>query len=98
MKKGLILISCLLMLTGCFFYKVDYIASSPGHLASVRKITKLDDRMPKLLNDFAINLYEELYEADKNLFISPASIYLALGMTYNGANGDTALEMAKVLE
>lgn len=97
MKKGLILISCLLMLTGCFFYKVDYIASSPGHLTSVRKITKLDDRMPKLLNDFAINLYEELYEADKNLFISPASIYLALGMTYNGANGDTALEMAKVL-
>ena len=64
------------MLTGCF-YKVDYIASSPGHLTSVRKITKLDDRMPKLLNDFAINLYEELYEADKNLFISPASIYLA---------------------
>jgi serine protease inhibitor len=97
MKKSLIVISCLLMLTGCFFHKVNYIVSSPGHLTSVRKITKLDDRMPKLLNDFAINLYEELYEADKNLFISPASIYLALGMTYNGANGDTALEMAKVL-
>jgi len=41
-----------------------------------------------------INRYEN---EDKNLFISPLSISLALAMTYNGANGDTKTEMQNTL-
>lgn len=50
-------------------------------------------------NEFALNLYEEvcdIHESD-NIFFSPYSISSALGMTYAGAEGQTAAEMAEVL-
>ncbi len=49
-------------------------------------------------NDFALDLYGQLAEAeDGNLFMSPYSISLALAMTYAGAAGGTADEMADTL-
>jgi serpin B len=49
-------------------------------------------------NRFAIDLYRQLAaEGDENLLISPLSISTALGMTYAGARGQTAEEMAEVL-
>src|SRR5436309_2482445 len=48
-------------------------------------------------NRFAVELYGRLREKDGNLFFSPYSISTALGMTYGGARGDTADEMAKTL-
>ena len=47
-------------------------------------------------NRFAVNLYQQLAQEDK-LFFSPFSISLALGMTYTGAAGETAEQMAQVL-
>ena len=46
---------------------------------------------------FALDLYARLRANDGNLFFSPMSIRTALGMTYAGARGGTAREMAKVL-
>jgi serine protease inhibitor len=46
-------------------------------------------------NQFAIDLYDEL-DKDGNLFFSPYSIYSALGMTYEGAEGQTKEEMKTV--
>ena len=46
---------------------------------------------------FAVDLYRRLSEEPGNLFVSPYSISLALGMTYGGARGNTALEMAAAL-
>ncbi|HZZ26580.1 MAG TPA: serpin family protein [Pirellulales bacterium] len=48
-------------------------------------------------NQFALDLYGQLAAADGNLFFSPQSISSALAMTYTGAGGDTAAQMAKVL-
>ncbi|HEY1208918.1 MAG TPA: serpin family protein [Terracidiphilus sp.] len=48
-------------------------------------------------NAFAIALYGQLRSQDGNLFFSPESISTALAMTYAGARGDTAAEMAKTL-
>ena len=48
-------------------------------------------------NGFSINILKQLYEGKKNVFISPSSIYLALGMTYNGAQGQTATDFGKAL-
>lgn len=45
---------------------------------------------------FALDLYHQLAPADSNLFFSPYSISSALAMTYAGAAGETAEEMAKV--
>src|SRR5438067_1445005 len=46
---------------------------------------------------FALELYGKLREKDGNLFVSPYSISSALAMTYAGARGKTADEMAKTL-
>ena len=46
---------------------------------------------------FAFDLYQALREADGNLFYSPHSISLALVMTYAGARGETAQQMADTL-
>jgi len=47
---------------------------------------------------FAFDLYQALKEKDGNLFYSPYSISLALAMTYAGARGETAQQMADTLQ
>jgi serpin B len=49
-------------------------------------------------NAFAAALYGQLRSGSGNLFFSPESISMALAMTYAGARGDTASEMAKTLD
>jgi serine protease inhibitor len=46
---------------------------------------------------FAVDLYQRLKLNHENLFFSPYSISTALAMTYAGARGQTADEMAKAL-
>ncbi|XP_066482702.1 serpin B6-like [Tiliqua scincoides] len=48
---------------------------------------------------FALDLFKKLSEDDpkKNLFFSPLSISSALSMVFQGAKGNTAAEMSKVL-
>lgn len=46
---------------------------------------------------FALDLYQELRQEEGNLFYSPYSISVALSMTYGGARGDTAEQMASVM-
>jgi len=50
-------------------------------------------------NKFAFNVFKEISkdESNKNVFISPLSISMALTMTYNGARENTKAEMNKVL-
>jgi serpin B len=47
---------------------------------------------------FAFKLYQALKEEEGNLFYSPYSISLALAMTYAGARGETAQQMADTLQ
>ncbi|MFH1746841.1 MAG: serpin family protein [Planctomycetota bacterium] len=46
---------------------------------------------------FALALYKQLQTDEGNLFLSPVSVSTALSMTYAGARGETATEMAQVL-
>jgi len=55
------------------------------------------DMISKSLADFMLDLYSELIEPDKNLFISPYSIFTALAMVYAGAKNLTENEMSKVM-
>lgn len=64
---------------------------------------RADDQAAKLSaanNKFGLKLLAELRkkEADKNVFISPASVAMAFGMAYNGAAGDTQRALAAALE
>jgi serpin B len=48
-------------------------------------------------NAFAFDLYQALRAEPGNLFYSPYSLSAALAMTYAGAAGDTAAQMATTL-
>ncbi|MGV8119997.1 MAG: serpin family protein [Candidatus Xenobiia bacterium LiM19] len=49
------------------------------------------------INSFALDLYKKLSPGNDNVFFSPYSITTALAMTYLGARGKTADEMAAAL-
>jgi len=48
-------------------------------------------------NAFAFDLYHQMIDGSENLFYSPYSISIALGMTYAGARGETGTQMAQVM-
>jgi len=48
-------------------------------------------------NEFGLALFHQLVPAETNFFYSPVSTALALGMTYAGAQGNTATQMAAAL-
>ncbi|MCT4542384.1 MAG: serpin family protein [Vallitalea sp.] len=48
-------------------------------------------------NKFAIKLFKELNEENINVFISPASISMALSMLYNGSEGNTKKQISDTL-
>ncbi|HEY3137303.1 MAG TPA: serpin family protein [Blastocatellia bacterium] len=60
----------------------------------------VDSRLVSANTRFGFKLYSEVLKqsAGKNVFISPASVGLALAMTYNGAVGETKLAMERALE
>lgn len=65
-----------------------------------RELTRVEKRLVESDNKFGLKLFREIIkeEKDKNVFISPLSVSMALGMTYNGANGKTQEAMQKTLE
>lgn len=62
--------------------------------------TEIDKRLVDANIRFSFKLFNEIMrdEASENIVICPASIAMALAMTYNGADGDTKDAMAEVLE
>jgi len=51
-------------------------------------------------NEFAFDLFKKTIETtgETNVFVSPLSVSIALGMTWNGANGNTKTEMETALK
>jgi serine protease inhibitor len=66
--------------------------AAPPDVPAADKATAVKDN-----NAFAFDLYGKLHDSDGNLFFSPESISTALAMTYAGARGQTAEEMAATL-
>jgi serpin B len=67
--------------------------------ATVQTLTTGDfSQAVQSINDFALNLYQNFQQQSGNLFLSPMSIATALAMTYAGARGQTASQMADVLD
>jgi serine protease inhibitor len=63
-------------------------------------LTSTEKKLVESDNKFGLKLFREIVkeEKDKNIFISPLSVSMALGMTYNGADGQTQEAMQKTLE
>lgn len=73
---------------------------STGSSSAQSPLPKLDPDTASVVmesNTFALDLYGKLAQQDGNLFFSPYSISTALAMTYAGARGETASQMAKTL-
>jgi serine protease inhibitor len=70
-----------------------------AYAASDERAAAVDPRLVSANTQFAFNMLRELVaeDGDKNIFMSPLSISLALAMTYNGAGGTTRDAMAHTL-
>ncbi|CAG7617419.1 hypothetical protein PAESOLCIP111_02023 [Paenibacillus solanacearum] len=64
------------------------------------KASELDSRIVQASNAFGLRLHQATVAAkpDANVFVSPASVSMALTMAYNGAADSTREAMAKALE
>ena len=80
--------------------------TGPGALPALitelpRSLSQAELALIEADNAFALKLFREIdaQEApDSNIFVSPLSVSMALGMTYNGAAGETQKAMAQTLE
>ncbi len=72
---------------------------SPITAGNVRPLTPLEKKLVRSSNDFGFNLFKEVVREDssENIFVSPLSVSMALGMTLNGANGETERAMKATL-
>lgn len=68
--------------------------------AGVRELTAAEKLLVESDNRFGFKLFKQIVreKKDENVFISPLSVSMALGMTYNGAAGETREVMQKTLE
>ncbi|MFN3270193.1 MAG: serpin family protein, partial [Candidatus Kapaibacteriota bacterium] len=64
-----------------------------------KPLTESEKSVVSGISDFAFTLFKKVNSAniDKNVFISPFSVSLALSMTWNGANGKTFEDMRTTL-
>lgn len=79
--------------TQCLDNPVSPEERNPSQLTMAeRNVTQSD-------NNFGFKLLKEIVteEENENIFISPLSVSMALGMTYNGANGSTQKAMQETL-
>lgn len=67
---------------------------------NVRELTGVEKTLVEADNSFGLKVFRAVNndEKDKNVFISPLSISMALGMTLNGADGATREAMQNALE
>ena len=83
MKK--LLLGAFLFLTACSHRDVE-----PDNLPNLRALSNGEQTVSTTNNDFAFSLFKKVQTGQReNIFISPLSIGLALGMTLNGAEGAT---------
>ena len=69
-----------------------------GDTAAVFRNAQQGQLLSTANTKFALDLYKRhASPADKNIFISPISISVALAMTYLGARGETKAQMRQVL-
>lgn len=85
----------LVLLAGCEVFGPAEEASEP-----VRSLTADEQVLVEADNHFGLRLFRAVNaaEADSNVFLSPLSISMALGMALNGASDSTFRAMAETLE
>ncbi|MBN1559945.1 serpin family protein [candidate division KSB1 bacterium] len=75
------------------------LATEPDEI-KVRALTQNEKQVNQASEVFGLELFRQVVEdeKDKNIFISPLSVSMALGMTLNGAAGETRAAMQRTLD
>ncbi|MFZ5817880.1 MAG: serpin family protein [Bacillota bacterium] len=92
MKKIAALVLLLSLLAGC-----GGAAGQPGAAVAKEPAAQVDERITAAGTRFGIDLLKQVYAAEKNSFLSPASASLILSLTAAGARGETLAEMLQAL-
>ena len=101
-KKVLSIIVVLLLIAiasvGVYYFK--YHKNSPTVASSTASAKNVNSSVSLANDNFGINAFNYLVKQspNNNIFISPASISMALSMVYNGAEGSTQSVMQKTLD
>lgn len=87
-----------LCLAGCG-QQVAHIGETTGRLSGLTPADSLSEDYIKSYQDFTAKLFQSLYheDSDDGVFLSPASLYMALGMTAEGMGGDTLSQTLSLL-
>ena len=96
MKKFVCLllsVSLVLGLSGCTLESQDLMENITQ--GTEAHFCNLEDQS-SVFADFSLRLFRESYEQGENTLISPISVLYALGMTANGASGETLSQMENV--
>jgi serpin B len=87
---------------GLMAQKINADSPLPGESRSAAQPPNIpvDEKFVDANTRFGFNLFREVLKQDsnKNVFVSPSSVAIALSMTYNGASGETQQAMAKALQ
>lgn len=89
------MIGLLLLLSSCSKQDNGPVAPPPA-----RDLTKTESEILTANNTFGLKLFRTVNasEGSSDVFLSPFSVAMALGMTLNGANGETKDAMQRTLE
>ena len=95
------IVACIMLFTSIFpsggtitVYAGDLMK---GITAQKVESVELNEELIQSTADFSIELFKHAYSKDGNSLVSPTSVYLALGMTANGAAGNTLKEFEILL-
>ncbi len=91
--RPIIVATLLLLALTVTIYKLSANAKKESDTSFIKPVVQAN-------NDFAITLYQQLSKENegKNIFFSPYSISSAFAITWEGAKGNTANEMASTLK
>jgi serpin B len=89
-----LLLPAALLLQGC-----ELVSPPDEQKAIVRSLTEGEARVVEADHEFGLNLFRAISDgaAHENVFISPLSVSTALGMTLNGAEGETKQQIQETL-
>ncbi|MBN2541623.1 serpin family protein [bacterium] len=99
MRKLIVILSIATL--GCFLIQCTKDSPSSNNNPYDGPLNEVEYELVTSANKFGFNLFREINDFEppgKNLFISPLSVSMALGMTWNGTAGETRAEMQEALE
>jgi serine protease inhibitor len=73
----------------CLFFGCSTTEPEPDNTPNLRALSATESTLVNSSNEFAITLFNQLQNNESNYFLSPLSVGITLGMTLNGAEGET---------